>query len=107
MKHVGVARRDRLWNFVAPWNAGIFCQKYFSMALGGCVAVMGTPLHLSAGDDIDTGQLLLQHRGLGRPVLGVGSSKDIDSWPTASRRSSASYQSGTLCAPITVVVYLG
>ena len=31
----------------------------------------------------------------------------IESWPTAISRSSASYQSGTLWAPITVVAYLG
>ena len=29
----------------------------------------------------------------------------IESWPTATSRSSASYQSGTLCAPMTVVEY--
>ena len=31
----------------------------------------------------------------------------IESWPADISRSSGSYQSGTLCAPITVVAYLG
>src|SRR6185312_7226943 len=31
----------------------------------------------------------------------------IESWPTAISRSSASYQSGTLWAPTTVVAYFG
>ena len=33
---------------------------------------MGSPMHLPAGDDIDRGKFLTQHRGLGGAVLGVG-----------------------------------
>jgi hypothetical protein len=67
------------------------------------MAVVPAPVHFSAGDDIDTGDLLLKDRCLGRTELGINEVTSA-SWPKATRRSRDSYQRGTLCAPTTVVV---
>src|SRR5581483_5523802 len=40
--------------------------------IGWRVPIVGAPMHLAAGDDIDTGDFLLQYGRLGSPQLGVG-----------------------------------
>ena len=91
---------------VLPWKAGIFCQKWFSMALGGewrlwvrrCISPPVTT-SIPASSWSSTAAWVARY---------CASAIDaIDSCPTATSRSSASYQSGTLWAPITVVAYLG
>lgn len=61
-------------------------------------------MHLASGDDIDPRQFLIQTSRLGASMLGVdhGTHGDLSD---GDERSSDSYQSGTLWAPITVVAY--
>ena len=64
---------------------------------------MRPPVHLTAGDHIDPGDLLFQDRSLRRAQLRVGKIA-CGELTAATSRSKASYHRGTLCAPTTVVV---
>src|SRR5215207_3195254 len=89
---------------VLPWNAGIFCQKWFSIAFGGewrlwvrrCIS----PPVITSMPAISWSSTAACVERYWASAMEVS-----ESWPTATRRSRASYQSGTLCAPMTVVEY--
>ena len=92
--------------FVLPWKAPIFCQKKFSMALGGewrlCVRRCISPPVTTSMPASSWSSMAASVQRYWASAMAAS-----PSWPTATRRSSASYQSGTLCAPITVVAYFG
>ena len=70
------------------------------------MTVVGSPVHLAAGNDIDAGDLLVEHRRLAGPVLGVrhrSHRKLSDREQPVQRFVPVRHAVG----PITVVAYLG
>jgi hypothetical protein len=92
------------FGWVAPWNAGIFCQKKLSMAFGGECRLW---VRRCISPPVMTSMAAISWSSTAAWVARYWASaiEAIDSCPTATNRSSASYQSGTLWAPITVVAY--
>ena len=67
------------------------------------MAVVGPPVHLPAGDDVDARDLLFEDGGLGGAQLRVGeiARRELS---CGDQPVEDSYQRGTLWAPMTVVV---
>src|SRR6267378_1531032 len=89
---------------VTPWNAGIFCQKWLSMAFGGAcrlwVRRCASPPVITSIPATSCSKIEACIVRNCASAISAG-----DSWPIMTSRSSGSYHRGTLYAPITVVVY--
>ena len=71
MKYVRVVRGNRL-RLCLTLKCGDLLPKMIQHGIRRRVPVVRPPVHLTAGDDVDAGDFLLQDRRLGRPHLGVG-----------------------------------
>ena len=75
MEDVGVVRRDRL-GFRAALEGADLLPEVVQHGVGRRVAVVRAAVHLAAGHDVDAGQLLVEHGGLGAAVLRVGHGRE-------------------------------
>ena len=64
-------------------------------------AVVGAPVHLAAGDEVDPGDLLVIAAWVAPWRIAMSALLSV---PASTSLSSGSCQRGTLCAPTTMVV---
>ena len=70
MEDVGIVFRDRFGPRV-PLEGRNLLPEVIQHRVWRRVAVMGSPMHLATGDDIDSRKFLFQDRGLAGTELGV------------------------------------